>query len=95
MSDGVCEMRFIYLFIMRCSPLRRLCVLAESRWCGAVYEQTNGLLYLLSCLPQVPRNGGKVHSFGKREQAIKRNPNMPVVVRGWLYKQVRGAWNIE
>uniref|UniRef100_A0A8C4FPM0 PH domain-containing protein n=1 Tax=Denticeps clupeoides TaxID=299321 RepID=A0A8C4FPM0_9TELE len=30
---------------------------------------------------------GKVHSFGKREQAIKRNPNMPVVVRGWLYKQ--------
>ncbi|XP_041795812.1 pleckstrin homology domain-containing family A member 7-like isoform X2 [Chelmon rostratus] len=29
----------------------------------------------------------KVHSFGKREQAIKRNPNVPVVVRGWLYKQ--------
>uniref|UniRef100_A0AAY4E3C6 PH domain-containing protein n=1 Tax=Denticeps clupeoides TaxID=299321 RepID=A0AAY4E3C6_9TELE len=26
-------------------------------------------------------------TFGKREQAIKRNPNMPVVVRGWLYKQ--------
>ncbi|XP_031425362.1 pleckstrin homology domain-containing family A member 7 isoform X3 [Clupea harengus] len=36
---------------------------------------------------KVPKNGGKVHSFGKREQAIKRNPNMPVVVRGWLYKQ--------
>ncbi|XP_029379561.1 pleckstrin homology domain-containing family A member 7-like isoform X4 [Echeneis naucrates] len=32
-------------------------------------------------------SGGKVHSFGKREQAIKRNPNVPVVVRGWLYKQ--------
>uniref|UniRef100_A0A8C3AG96 Pleckstrin homology domain containing, family A member 7a n=1 Tax=Cyclopterus lumpus TaxID=8103 RepID=A0A8C3AG96_CYCLU len=30
---------------------------------------------------------GVVHSFGKREQAIKRNPNVPVVVRGWLYKQ--------
>ncbi|XP_069018038.1 pleckstrin homology domain-containing family A member 7 isoform X2 [Embiotoca jacksoni] len=33
------------------------------------------------------RSSGKVHSFGKREQAIKRNPNIPVVVRGWLYKQ--------
>ncbi|XP_046889406.1 pleckstrin homology domain-containing family A member 7 isoform X3 [Hypomesus transpacificus] len=29
----------------------------------------------------------RVHSFGKRDQAIKRNPNVPVVVRGWLYKQ--------
>ncbi|GAA6074034.1 pleckstrin homology domain-containing family A member 7-like isoform X1, partial [Tachysurus ichikawai] len=25
--------------------------------------------------------------FGKRDHAIKRNPNVPVVVRGWLYKQ--------
>uniref|UniRef100_A0A8D3BBE6 Pleckstrin homology domain containing, family A member 7a n=1 Tax=Scophthalmus maximus TaxID=52904 RepID=A0A8D3BBE6_SCOMX len=33
------------------------------------------------------RSSAKVHSFGKREQAIKRNPNVPVVVRGWLYKQ--------
>ncbi|XP_028287405.1 pleckstrin homology domain-containing family A member 7-like isoform X3 [Parambassis ranga] len=33
------------------------------------------------------RASGRVHSFGKREQAIKRNPNVPVVVRGWLYKQ--------
>uniref|UniRef100_A0A8C7S3S3 Pleckstrin homology domain containing A7 n=1 Tax=Oncorhynchus mykiss TaxID=8022 RepID=A0A8C7S3S3_ONCMY len=37
--------------------------------------------------PQGSRNSGKVHSFGKRDQAIKRNPNIPVVVRGWLYKQ--------
>ncbi|XP_061102019.1 pleckstrin homology domain-containing family A member 7-like isoform X3 [Conger conger] len=36
---------------------------------------------------QGPRPGVKVHSFGKREQAIKRNRNVPVVVRGWLYKQ--------
>lgn len=34
---------------------------------------------------------GKVHSFGKRDQAIKRNLNIPVVVRGWLYKQVSWA----
>lgn len=32
--------------------------------------------------------GNKVHSFGKREQAIRRNPNVPVIVRGWLHKQV-------
>lgn len=34
---------------------------------------------------------GKVHSFGKRDHAIKRNLNVPVVVRGWLYKQVSRA----
>ncbi|XP_035855453.1 pleckstrin homology domain-containing family A member 7 isoform X12 [Sander lucioperca] len=33
------------------------------------------------------RGVGKVHSFGKRDHAIKRNLNIPVVVRGWLYKQ--------
>ncbi|XP_034433369.1 pleckstrin homology domain-containing family A member 7 isoform X21 [Hippoglossus hippoglossus] len=33
------------------------------------------------------RGLGKVHSFGKRDHAIKRNLNIPVVVRGWLYKQ--------
>ncbi|XP_047241933.1 pleckstrin homology domain-containing family A member 7-like isoform X3 [Girardinichthys multiradiatus] len=33
------------------------------------------------------RSSGKIHSFGKREQSIKRNPNVPAVVRGWLYKQ--------
>ncbi|XP_069479866.1 pleckstrin homology domain-containing family A member 7 isoform X3 [Ambystoma mexicanum] len=29
----------------------------------------------------------KVHSFGKRDHSVKRNPNIPVVVRGWLHKQ--------
>uniref|UniRef100_A0A8B9ZUP8 Pleckstrin homology domain containing A7 n=1 Tax=Anas zonorhyncha TaxID=75864 RepID=A0A8B9ZUP8_9AVES len=33
------------------------------------------------------KTGSKVHSFGKREQAIRRNPNVPVIVRGWLHKQ--------
>ncbi|MCJ8737317.1 hypothetical protein PDJAM_G00022500 [Pangasius djambal] len=33
------------------------------------------------------KSSGRVHSFGKRDHAIKRNPNIPVVVRGWLYKQ--------
>ncbi|XP_051898807.1 pleckstrin homology domain-containing family A member 7-like [Pristis pectinata] len=29
----------------------------------------------------------KVHTFGKREQAIKRDPNSVTVIRGWLNKQ--------
>ncbi|XP_061598736.1 pleckstrin homology domain-containing family A member 7 isoform X3 [Cololabis saira] len=33
------------------------------------------------------RGMSKTHSFGKRDHAIKRNLNIPVVVRGWLYKQ--------
>ncbi|KAL1007373.1 hypothetical protein UPYG_G00085850 [Umbra pygmaea] len=37
--------------------------------------------------PQGFKSSGKVHSFGKRDHSIKRNPNIPVVVRGWLYKQ--------
>uniref|UniRef100_A0A1A8D689 Pleckstrin homology domain containing, family A member 7a n=1 Tax=Nothobranchius kadleci TaxID=1051664 RepID=A0A1A8D689_NOTKA len=37
--------------------------------------------------PKTSRPSSRVHSFGKRDQAIRRNPNVPVVVRGWLYKQ--------
>ncbi|KAG3285660.1 pleckstrin homology domain containing A7, transcript variant X5 [Ictidomys tridecemlineatus] len=37
--------------------------------------------------PKIIKSSNKVHSFGKREQAIRRNPNVPVVVRGWLHKQ--------
>ncbi|XP_042527532.1 pleckstrin homology domain-containing family A member 5 isoform X2 [Dipodomys spectabilis] len=33
------------------------------------------------------RASKKVHNFGKRSNSIKRNPNAPVVRRGWLYKQ--------
>ncbi|XP_059420866.1 pleckstrin homology domain-containing family A member 7-like isoform X3 [Carassius carassius] len=33
------------------------------------------------------KSSGRVHSFGRRDHAIKRNPSVPVVVRGWLYKQ--------
>nr|XP_015194943.1 PREDICTED: pleckstrin homology domain-containing family A member 7-like [Lepisosteus oculatus] len=29
----------------------------------------------------------KVHSFGKRGLSVKRDPNCPVIIRGWLYKQ--------
>lgn len=35
------------------------------------------------------KSSSKVHSFGKRDQAIRRNLSVPVVVRGWLHKQVR------
>ncbi|KFP91212.1 Pleckstrin homology domain-containing family A member 7, partial [Apaloderma vittatum] len=36
---------------------------------------------------KVVKAGSKVHSFGKRDQAIRRNPSVPVIVRGWLHKQ--------
>ncbi|XP_069493202.1 pleckstrin homology domain-containing family A member 4-like isoform X2 [Ambystoma mexicanum] len=33
------------------------------------------------------RSVKRVHTFGKREYAIKRDPNSAVEIRGWLYKQ--------
>ncbi|XP_053165443.1 pleckstrin homology domain-containing family A member 7 isoform X2 [Hemicordylus capensis] len=36
---------------------------------------------------KVIKSGNKIHSFGKRDQSIRRNPSVPVVVRGWLHKQ--------
>ncbi|XP_075884987.1 pleckstrin homology domain-containing family A member 7-like isoform X3 [Nelusetta ayraudi] len=44
--------------------------------------------------PRAPRSAGKLHSFGKREQAIQRNPNVPVVLRGWLYKRDRSGMRL-
>uniref|UniRef100_A0A8C9PAP6 Pleckstrin homology domain containing A4 n=1 Tax=Spermophilus dauricus TaxID=99837 RepID=A0A8C9PAP6_SPEDA len=29
----------------------------------------------------------KVHAFGKRNNALRRDPNLPVHIRGWLHKQ--------
>ncbi|XP_036046033.1 pleckstrin homology domain-containing family A member 7 isoform X4 [Onychomys torridus] len=37
--------------------------------------------------PKIVKSSSKMHSFGKRDQAIRRNLNVPVVVRGWLHKQ--------
>ncbi|KAM7086450.1 pleckstrin homology domain-containing family A member 7 isoform 3-T4 [Molossus nigricans] len=37
--------------------------------------------------PKIIKSSNKVHSFGKRDQAIRRNLSVPVVVRGWLHKQ--------
>ncbi|XP_058161665.1 pleckstrin homology domain-containing family A member 7 isoform X3 [Dasypus novemcinctus] len=37
--------------------------------------------------PKIIKSSNKVHSFGKRDHAIRRNPSVPVVVRGWLHKQ--------
>ncbi|PWA21901.1 hypothetical protein CCH79_00015579, partial [Gambusia affinis] len=58
-----------------------------------------GYNFLLSCheeRKQENKNGsvqfeqesdGKVQTFGKRCQAAKRDPNCPVVIRGWLNKK--------
>nr|XP_044995521.1 pleckstrin homology domain-containing family A member 5 isoform X11 [Jaculus jaculus] len=41
----------------------------------------------MSPVSRTSRASKKVHNFGKRSNSIKRNPNAPVVRRGWLYKQ--------
>ncbi|XP_005866815.1 PREDICTED: pleckstrin homology domain-containing family A member 5 isoform X8 [Myotis brandtii] len=44
-------------------------------------------VYPMSPVGRTSRASKKVHNFGKRSNSIKRNPNAPVVRRGWLYKQ--------
>uniref|UniRef100_A0A3P9J9C0 PH domain-containing protein n=1 Tax=Oryzias latipes TaxID=8090 RepID=A0A3P9J9C0_ORYLA len=41
----------------------------------------------ISYFPVMTENDGKVQTFGKRCQAAKRDPNCPVVIRGWLNKK--------
>ncbi|XP_026884491.2 pleckstrin homology domain-containing family A member 4 isoform X6 [Electrophorus electricus] len=41
----------------------------------------------ISSLTTRNRDNEKVQTFGKRCQAVKRDPNCPVVIRGWLYKR--------
>ncbi|MEQ2242972.1 hypothetical protein ILYODFUR_002281 [Ilyodon furcidens] len=41
----------------------------------------------ISYFPVMKDSDGKVQTFGKRCQAAKRDPNCPVVIRGWLNKK--------
>ncbi|XP_065114878.1 pleckstrin homology domain-containing family A member 4 isoform X1 [Paramisgurnus dabryanus] len=41
----------------------------------------------VSFMPTRDKCHEKVQTFGKRCQAVKRDPNCPVVIRGWLYKR--------
>ncbi|XP_005448356.1 pleckstrin homology domain-containing family A member 4 isoform X3 [Oreochromis niloticus] len=41
----------------------------------------------ISYFPMVKESDGKVQTFGKRCQSAKRDPNCPVVIRGWLNKK--------
>ncbi|XP_069547641.1 pleckstrin homology domain-containing family A member 4 isoform X2 [Brachyistius frenatus] len=41
----------------------------------------------ISYFPVIKESDGKVQTFGKRCQAAKRDPNCPVVIRGWLNKK--------
>uniref|UniRef100_A0A4W3IQZ7 Pleckstrin homology domain containing A7 n=1 Tax=Callorhinchus milii TaxID=7868 RepID=A0A4W3IQZ7_CALMI len=62
---------------------------ADQRPSSMVSESSTAVT--LSTMDTAPgskvRSSGRIHNFGKREQSIRRNPNAPVVVRGWLYKQ--------
>ncbi|XP_067162522.1 pleckstrin homology domain-containing family A member 5 isoform X5 [Apteryx mantelli] len=65
----------------------------KERPVSMICEATNyNLTSDYAALPMSPvgrtsRSSKKVHNFGKRSNSIKRNPNAPVVRRGWLYKQ--------
>ncbi|XFG00596.1 hypothetical protein AB1E19_004220 [Capra hircus] len=48
---------------------------------------TDYAVHPMSPVGRTSRASKKVHNFGKRSNSIKRNPNAPVVRRGWLYKQ--------
>ncbi|CAN9509100.1 unnamed protein product [Ophioblennius macclurei] len=41
----------------------------------------------ISYFPVVKESDGKVQTFGKRCHAAKRDPNCPVIIRGWLNKK--------
>ncbi|XP_044035139.1 pleckstrin homology domain-containing family A member 6 isoform X2 [Siniperca chuatsi] len=41
----------------------------------------------ISYFPVIKESDGRVQTFGKRCQAVKRDPNCPVVIRGWLNKK--------
>ncbi|XP_057183230.1 pleckstrin homology domain-containing family A member 7 isoform X2 [Triplophysa rosa] len=41
----------------------------------------------VSFMPTRDKCHEKVQTFGKRCHAVKRDPNCPVVIRGWLYKR--------
>ncbi|XP_035518337.1 pleckstrin homology domain-containing family A member 6 isoform X3 [Morone saxatilis] len=41
----------------------------------------------ISYFPVLKESDGKVQTFGKRCQAAKRDPNCPVIIRGWLNKK--------
>ncbi|XP_036436677.1 uncharacterized protein si:ch211-234p6.5 isoform X2 [Colossoma macropomum] len=41
----------------------------------------------ISSLASRHRGDEKVQTFGKRCRAVKRDPNCPVVIRGWLFKR--------
>uniref|UniRef100_A0A1A7YCR7 Pleckstrin homology domain containing, family A (Phosphoinositide binding specific) member 4 n=1 Tax=Iconisemion striatum TaxID=60296 RepID=A0A1A7YCR7_9TELE len=41
----------------------------------------------ISYFPVMKDSDGKVQTFGKRCQSAKRDPNCPVVIRGWLNKK--------
>ncbi|XP_067415277.1 pleckstrin homology domain-containing family A member 5 isoform X6 [Emydura macquarii macquarii] len=45
------------------------------------------VVHPMSPVGRTSRSSKKIHNFGKRSNSIKRNPNAPVIRRGWLYKQ--------
>ncbi|XP_072463495.1 pleckstrin homology domain-containing family A member 4 isoform X2 [Notamacropus eugenii] len=41
----------------------------------------------ISLSTKPPRAVSRIHAFGKRGSSLRRDPNLPVDIRGWLHKQ--------
>ncbi|XP_056409793.1 pleckstrin homology domain-containing family A member 5 [Hyla sarda] len=60
---------------------------SDSSTCNTVPNPT-------SPLSRPSRSSRKIHNFGKRSNSIKRNPNAPVMMRGWLYKKANSGMKL-
>ncbi|XP_059584126.1 pleckstrin homology domain-containing family A member 4 isoform X2 [Alligator mississippiensis] len=67
----------------------QLGTMSDGEWPRSGLSQASSVLTISSVtLGAKPiRSVRRVHTFGKRGNSIKRDPNSPVVIRGWLYKQ--------
>uniref|UniRef100_A0A4W3IY02 PH domain-containing protein n=1 Tax=Callorhinchus milii TaxID=7868 RepID=A0A4W3IY02_CALMI len=68
--------------------LTRLLFCEQNQRTGDGVCVSDPFFFFFAKLPsQTSRAMRKIHSFAKREQSIKRDPNSPVLIRGWLFKQ--------
>ncbi|XP_075711740.1 pleckstrin homology domain-containing family A member 5 isoform X3 [Rhinoderma darwinii] len=66
----------------------------KDRTVSMTSDNSNTAANPTSPLSRPSRSSGKVHNFGKRSNSIKRNPNAPVAMRGWLYKKANSGMKL-
>ncbi|XP_039630370.1 pleckstrin homology domain-containing family A member 7 isoform X4 [Polypterus senegalus] len=61
--------------------------MAETERPGSAMSQASSTGTISSVTLGSKTIDSKVHNFGKRKFSVRRDPNCPVVIRGWLFKQ--------